>query len=98
VLEIEAVDGRNRSHASSVWSAQPSQDDACNLQASLRPSEENRADAARGKSEVNGVRNVDVFNYEFTTFRECGASRIQVDTVEGVSSRGYAIPLRGWRK
>jgi hypothetical protein len=44
------------------------------------------------------VRSIVVFNSEFTMLRTAGASRRSVDTVEGVLSRGYATPLRGWSK
>lgn len=59
----------------------------------------NRADAVRGRIQRrNGVRGALVFITEFRASWFARASSRKVDTAEGVPSRGYVIPLRGWHE
>lgn len=76
VLEIEAVDGRSRSHASSRVGHAASQDDVCIPHASRGAPWENRADADRGQIQRrNGVRGALVIHHRIQGVSVRGASR-----------------------
>jgi hypothetical protein len=96
VLEIEAADGRNRSHASRVGQGQRRKarlESNTLAQASMEPTALMRSVAKAWVRRCTKRRRVQLRIHGVSGW--C-ASISLFDTVEGVLGRGCIIPLRGW--